>query len=172
MKDKINYLDKVTEFYDFLKGELPEGIGMPNNPKIEEGQAFIIIWYLQEHFRIIPDCIDRCDVCGNLYDSDCSGNYTDNPNLKGHHHFCGIDCESAHDFPVRPISELLKEVKEMISNRKDYSFYDIIIEMYEGNDQINRGERYYLENFFEEKESLYFQNEEALGFINEQIKKQ
>jgi len=49
----------IDEFYRFLQGETPEGMqcGKGGQPKLSEKKAFSIIWYLQEHMRILPDNI-------------------------------------------------------------------------------------------------------------------
>ncbi len=46
----------VDEFYRFLTGETPGNIneGKPMF-KLSEKKAYTIIWYLQEHFPILPD---------------------------------------------------------------------------------------------------------------------
>lgn len=80
-------LDKIDEFYRFLTGdEMPEGIflGRGHKPKMSEKKAFAIIWYLQEHLSILPDHIERCDECGQLFDTWSSGLYWES---KGKH-FC------------------------------------------------------------------------------------
>ena len=52
-------LEWIEEFYNFLQGEVPETIHLPNGhiPKMTAKKAFSIIWYLQEHFSILPDKI-------------------------------------------------------------------------------------------------------------------
>jgi hypothetical protein len=85
---KDSDLEKINEFYRFLTGEeVPEGIFILRGhaPKMSEKKAFSIIWYLQEHFSIFPDHIERCDTCGNLYNSDSEGIYWES---KGKF-FCG-----------------------------------------------------------------------------------
>lgn len=84
-------LDQINEFYRFLTGyEMPEGIlfGRGHAPKMSEKKAFSIINYLQEHLSIFPDDIERCNVCGTLFDTGSSGIYWES---KGKH-FCG-SCE-------------------------------------------------------------------------------
>jgi len=60
-------LEQVEEFYRFLQGKLPAEMIMACRPKLSERKAFKIIWYLQEHLRIIPDKFERCS-CGVLFD--------------------------------------------------------------------------------------------------------
>lgn len=67
----------VDEFYRFLQGGCPNGmeIGTHSQPRLSQKKAFTIIWYLQEHLRVLPDHIERCDTCGELYDSHSAGIY-------------------------------------------------------------------------------------------------
>ena len=71
-----NYADtagKVRVLYEFLQGEgLPKGVECPT-PKLSSKMAFNIIWFLQEVMGLLPDTIERCDGCGELYDSDEAG---------------------------------------------------------------------------------------------------
>jgi hypothetical protein len=70
-------LEWIKEFYDFLQGENPEGIQTRkhNSPKMTPKKAFTIIWYLQEHLRVLPDHIEKCSCCNDLYDSNSEGIY-------------------------------------------------------------------------------------------------
>jgi hypothetical protein len=80
-------LEWLQEFYEFLQGKQPETIrlGKGYAPKLKQKKAFAIIWYLQEHFPVFPDQIERCDVCGELFDSHSEGIYWES---KGKN-FCG-----------------------------------------------------------------------------------
>ena len=69
-------LEKLDEFYRFLTGEeMPESIslGKGHKPKMSEKKAYSIIWYLQEHLSVFNDNIDRCNNCGELYDTHVEG---------------------------------------------------------------------------------------------------
>lgn len=70
-------LEWVQEFYSFLQGEVPGGLHFSRGhaPNLSQKKAFSIIWYLQEHFPIIPDRIEKCDVCGQLFDIYAQGHY-------------------------------------------------------------------------------------------------
>lgn len=71
-------LEAVTEFMEMLTGErLPEGMTMTDQPKMSVQSAFSVVWYLQEHLRIIPDNYQLCVTCGELYDSHCDGHTID-----------------------------------------------------------------------------------------------
>jgi len=71
----LSDLELVTEFYNFLQGVVPENISIGNGhkPKMSEKKAYSIIWYLQEHFSILPDNIEQCSVCKSLYDHNSEG---------------------------------------------------------------------------------------------------
>lgn len=76
-------IEKVQEFYAFLKGTCPDKItlGDGHQPTLTDDQAFSIIWYLQEHLSVFPDQIEKCSICGDLYDSYSEGYYSENRNL-------------------------------------------------------------------------------------------
>lgn len=84
-------LGRINEFYRFLTGEsIPESISMGRNnkPKMSEKKAFAIIWFLQEHLSVFPDNIERCNTCGELYDTHSEGIYWE---TKGKF-YCGVCC--------------------------------------------------------------------------------
>jgi len=80
-------IEWIEEFYEFLQGEIPEAIHLRRGykPKLSQKKAFSIIYYLQEHFPIIPDHIEQCSNCGSLFDDWSEGVYWE---TKGKH-FCG-----------------------------------------------------------------------------------
>jgi hypothetical protein len=101
MTDRINFQDRnhthdkirkdwddlewINEFYEFLQGKIPKEISMVNGhkPKMTAKKANSIIWYLQEHLRILPDNIEKCSSCDELYDSNSGGIYWES---KGKHY--------------------------------------------------------------------------------------
>lgn len=69
----ISQRDRIDELYKFLKGEeLPEGIYC-KMPKLLPKMAFTVIWFLQEHLHVLPDNIEQCDGCKELFDADGEG---------------------------------------------------------------------------------------------------
>ena len=58
-------------------GELPEGVTMPDQPKLEQTQAFSVVWYLQEILQILPDNFEMCAVCNTVFDYNNGGTYVD-----------------------------------------------------------------------------------------------
>lgn len=91
-------LEWISEFYEFLKGNSPDKIndGKPV-VSLSSKDAFSIIWYLQEHLSVLPDNIEKCDNCDEIYDSYSSGYYSEKGNDIGHF-FCNA-CEhlAPHD---------------------------------------------------------------------------
>ncbi len=67
----------IDEFYLFLQGDVPDGIEIRNPVKLSPKKAMSIIWYLQEHFSILPDNIEQCSVCKDLYDSQATGYHSE-----------------------------------------------------------------------------------------------
>ena len=73
-----------------MQGDIPEGISLGDvyKVKLTPEQSNTVIWYLQEHFSILPDSIEMCDVCKRLYDSYSEGCHYE---IEGKN-FCGA-CE-------------------------------------------------------------------------------
>jgi hypothetical protein len=78
MKDSIT-LDQVKELYEFLQGNNPDSIlmGKRNHPKMNYEKAYNVIWFLQEHLRVLPSSFEKCSICANLYDRASEGHYND-----------------------------------------------------------------------------------------------
>lgn len=69
----IDFRDKLDVLYKFLQGiELPKGVTC-NTPKLSPDKAFSVIWFLQEIMQCLPDNIELCDGCKELYDTDSEG---------------------------------------------------------------------------------------------------
>jgi len=81
-------VEVIDQLHRFLQGEVPDGyrIGEERVPKLTADQAWTVIWYVQELHQQLSVEIERCDVCGEIYDSANSGDcldYGESP-----HHFC------------------------------------------------------------------------------------
>lgn len=89
-------LEWVDEFYRFLQGEIPGGIeiGRGHAIKLSPQKAMTVIWYLQEHFALLPDHIERCSVCNELFDTYATGFHSE----ENEKHYCGGCMEQAPDF--------------------------------------------------------------------------
>lgn len=73
----VNYKDKMQVLYEYLLGEeLPESVHC-KMPKLSHGQAFSVIWFLQEIMRCLPDNIEQCQSCKELFDTDSEGYHLD-----------------------------------------------------------------------------------------------
>ncbi len=67
-------LEQIQEFMTMLTGgDLPDGMTLADQPALTPRAAFSVIWFLQEHLRVLPDHIEQCCVCGELFDADCDG---------------------------------------------------------------------------------------------------
>ena len=81
VKENRGDVEWMQEFFDFLQGDVPEGVYLHNTLTMTQDEAFSIIYYLQEHLPIFPDYIEVCNNCGELYNSESEGS----------HGYCG-DC--------------------------------------------------------------------------------
>jgi hypothetical protein len=67
-------LESVEELMAMLTGgELPSGMVMRHQPHLDQQEAFSVIWFLQEHLRVLPDHFEQCSVCHGLFDTHCGG---------------------------------------------------------------------------------------------------
>jgi hypothetical protein len=81
-KEKDNFIDvlgKFNELYDYLRGiKLPEGLRPTEKmPKLSAKMAFSVIYILQEVTCCLPDYIEQCKGCLELYDSERGGCHLD-----------------------------------------------------------------------------------------------
>lgn len=87
-KDR-NDVEWIQEFNEFLQGTLPENIFIPDKDilTLTPNQAYSVLWYLREHFAILPDMFCKCDSCNTIYDDSSEGYYSETGNEIGHN-FC------------------------------------------------------------------------------------
>jgi hypothetical protein len=98
--DRSEMYEFMQEFYNFLQGEAPETISVKDDrmPKLTPDQAFAVIWYLQEHMGVLPDCMEQCNDCGDVFNQDCDGGYIEFPNNDGPNgQQDGSFCEDCYD---------------------------------------------------------------------------
>ncbi len=78
LSDKyVSELDRVIEIYEYLAGgDMPGGVTCWQ-PKMSRKHAFDVIWFLQEVTHCLPDHIEKCKGCDNLFDTDCEGCFLD-----------------------------------------------------------------------------------------------
>lgn len=94
----------TEELHQFLQGNIPEGYRIKEStmPKLTADQAWTVIWYLGNLYWQVTDHIERCEVCGDLYDMRCEGaclDYGDGPTL-----FCD-DCSSGPEAEAKRATE-------------------------------------------------------------------
>lgn len=64
-------LDDVQELFEMLTGgSLPDGMHLREQPKLSAKAAYGVIYFLQEHLRLLPDTIELCAECEQVYESD------------------------------------------------------------------------------------------------------
>lgn len=68
-------LEKTEELFEFLQGRALDGYEIPKAemPRLTPDQAWTAIWYLGNQYWQVTDKIERCCVCGTLYDTWQSG---------------------------------------------------------------------------------------------------
>lgn len=105
----ISICDKVDELFKYLTDEkIPEGVCVKSRPKLSRNKAWNLIWFLQEVTHCLPDHIERCDFCGQLYDSQSEGYCLDDQyDLNGKTlpkkywgSYCGDSCAPNVDFKL------------------------------------------------------------------------
>lgn len=72
-------LERTEELFGFLQGVIPEGYRIESSrvPRLGAEQAWTVIWYLGNLDWQVTDHIERCGVCGCIYDSKCEGTCLD-----------------------------------------------------------------------------------------------
>ena len=75
MTEKRDNLELANKFFDFLQGTIPDGyhLAADDVPHLTPAQAWTVIWYLGNQYWQVPDHIERCDICGCLFDSNREG---------------------------------------------------------------------------------------------------
>ena len=93
MSDYEKDLENTRELFAFLQGTVPEGhvIEQSHVPHLTPDQAATVIWYLGNKYWQVTDHVERCDVCGEWYNTWCEGATIDcaPPPI----YFCGNCCE-------------------------------------------------------------------------------
>lgn len=108
-------LERTNDLFAFLQGEVPKGhkYKRSHQPKLTADQAWTVIWYLGNEYWQVPDYIERCDVCGDLYDSQREGSCLDYG--KAPYGFCD-SCENGEEYVKKmrrhPDKQLRKEYFE------------------------------------------------------------
>jgi len=74
-----DHLTCAQELFDFLQGHIPEGyhIDAANVPGLTPDQAWQVVSYLSNLVWNVPVFIERCDICGVLFDSHSEGTCLD-----------------------------------------------------------------------------------------------
>jgi len=98
-------LERTEELFAFLQGRVPEGYGIKPKkdiPKLSADQAWTVIWYLGNQYWQVTDHVERCCVCGDLYESWAEGACLDYG--KAPYHFCD-PCMNGPEFREKAKSD-------------------------------------------------------------------
>ncbi len=93
-------LERTRALFEFLQGSAPRGYSVPvgEMPRLTSDQAWTVVWYLGNQYWRVPDFIQRCDRCGDLYNSECDGGFRE-PGDVGEGVPSGFRCDSCiHEF--------------------------------------------------------------------------
>lgn len=76
---KKSDLELTQELFELLCGRIPEGCKIPrgHRPKLTPDQAWTVIWHLGNQYWQVTDHVERCNVCGDLYESESEGDCLD-----------------------------------------------------------------------------------------------
>ena len=66
----MNTMEGCNSLYQWLQGKEDDDFLFKNQPNLTADEAFAVIYYLQERFHVIPDTIEKCSCCNELYDSE------------------------------------------------------------------------------------------------------
>jgi hypothetical protein len=69
-------MKQINTLYEYLQGNLPDGVKC-FAPKLSEEDAFSVIWFLQECINCLPQKHERCSICGEIYNSENEGHYSE-----------------------------------------------------------------------------------------------
>ena len=79
-KNEIS-LDEVKVFFAWLQGTPYKNMSLSSQPRLSPEEAFSIIYVLQEELHLIPDTIEMCLKCKELFDTKTEGRYIDEDSL-------------------------------------------------------------------------------------------
>jgi hypothetical protein len=100
IKESDKQLERTKELFDFLKGKIPKGnhVARSHRPKLTSDQAWTVIWYLGNEYWQVPDYIERCEICGDLYHTWQEGDCLDYG--KAPYNFCG-NCMAGEEYAAK-----------------------------------------------------------------------
>ena len=113
-EDKRDELERVEELFAFLQGQMPDDthVAKSHRPKLSADQAWTVIWYLGNEYWQVPDYIERCDLCGELFNSEAGGACLDYG--KAPYHFCD-NCICTPEFERKNARNPDKNMREAYS---------------------------------------------------------
>jgi hypothetical protein len=108
MSEKKDNLEMTEKLFAFLQGKDMDGCTIPRKerPRLTADQAWTVIWWLGNQYWQVTDHIERCEVCGEIYETWSDGDTLDYGGKP--YSFCGncVDGEEyAKKLKRRPKSE-------------------------------------------------------------------
>jgi len=72
-------LTNTKKLFALLQGTVPDDcrIAQDSVPHLTPDQAWTVIWWLGNQYWQVPDHIERCDICGDLHDTEAGGECLD-----------------------------------------------------------------------------------------------
>ena len=100
MDDEERDLEFTEELFAFLQGTVPDRCTIPDDhvPRLTADQAWTVVWYLGNLYWQVTDHVERCCVCGELYNTHCGGDCLDFGAAP--YHFCG-SCMSTEKYETK-----------------------------------------------------------------------
>ena len=111
-------LEMTRELFEFLQGRLPEGVTVArkHRPKLTADQAWTVIWHLGNLYWQVTDHVERCDVCGELYNTWNAGRTLDFG--KSPYSFCD-SCMDGEEYARKSKSRLNPDNESSSPTRRD-----------------------------------------------------
>ena len=117
MNEKIES-DTMNELLRFLEGKFtPDTVKIVDKsklPKLTPIQAWLVIYVLQEHFKVLPEKFEMCNECGRIFDSEIEGIHTDDK-------VQFEEEEIAYGLPIEDLGKMLCGYCEDVHRVREYA---------------------------------------------------
>lgn len=113
MSDYEKDVELTEALFEFLQGRFPEEkfrIAEANIPRLTPEQAETVIWYLGNLYWQVTDHVERCEVCGDWYNTWSEGETNDH--APGPIFVCGNCVDSEEAVKQRRIGRKLEKQAE------------------------------------------------------------
>ena len=99
---EISALEHAEVLFAFLQGKAPNGYDCSPMPHLDPETAWTVLWFIQSQHHQYGDHIDRCEVCGLLYNSEAEGDCLDFGDPP--YSFCG-QCEGGPEYEEKKAAD-------------------------------------------------------------------